>query len=159
MRNLIVIFCLAITLAMSGEVKSQQGYGRIVCVDTFDTPKPSKVNYLHIPKHLSNEKVIVKNYPILIRIIIPGDIELDGHIFKNDTSKEPIWYEANIDGVKIYNPISGKEYDHRLCSKPNCKVIHLVDKYYISLRSYPSFKLYNNGYINAVDTLVYKFKY
>lgn len=57
---------------------------------------------------------------------IKGIIEIDGHSFDNNKSKDPIIFKATLDGVKIYD--SKKEYQKRKCNIDNCKTIHLEPK-------------------------------
>ena len=55
-----------------------------------------------------------------------GMFEIDGHLFNNKTAKDPIFFKANLDGIKIYD--SKKEYQKRKCNVDNCKTIHLEPK-------------------------------
>ena len=56
-----------------------------------------------------------------------GQIEIDGHIYKNDTC--PIIYEANLDEVRIYSKCDPDQlYEHRTCSVKGCNIIHLIKK-------------------------------
>ena len=57
---------------------------------------------------------------------IKGTIEIDGHVFYNKYAKDPIFFKANLDGIKIYD--SKKEYQKRKCNVDNCKTIHLEPK-------------------------------
>jgi len=56
---------------------------------------------------------------------LTGIIEVDGHIFDNDTSRHAIYYIANLDGVTLKDTVSDITFTHRTCTKPGCKIIHL----------------------------------
>jgi hypothetical protein len=56
---------------------------------------------------------------------IHGLIEIDGHTFKNDTSKCPIRFQANLDGISIIDTCAKVKFKHRICRHTNCKIIHL----------------------------------
>ena len=60
-----------------------------------------------------------------VNIVLQRTIEIDGHTFDNKKSKDPIKFEADLDGVKIYD--SKKEYTRRKCKQEICKIIHLED--------------------------------
>lgn len=77
-----------------------------------------------------NEKRAIKETHIdfskeHIEFILHGQIEIDGHTFLNDTCKNPIYYIANLEGIKILNKATNQEYLYRKCDKQGCKVIHL----------------------------------
>lgn len=79
------------------------------------------------------EKDVIKNSHIdftkqYISFVISGMIEIDGHIFKNDTCKSPILYRSNLDEVVLIDSLSGTRYEHRTCGKEGCKIIHLTKK-------------------------------
>ena len=57
---------------------------------------------------------------------IKGTIEIDGHSFDNNKSKDPILFKATLDGIKIFD--SKKEYQKRKCNIDSCKTIHLETK-------------------------------
>ena len=57
---------------------------------------------------------------------IKGNIEIDGHSFYNKYAKDPIYFKADLDGVKIFN--SKQEYQKRKCKNDSCKTIHLEPK-------------------------------
>jgi len=57
---------------------------------------------------------------------IAGMIEINGHIFKNDTCKSPIIFKADLDGVSIIDTLQNIKYTHRKCDKKGCNIIHLV---------------------------------
>jgi hypothetical protein len=58
---------------------------------------------------------------------LSGLMEINGHIFKNDTSSCPIIYTANLDGITIKD-CNGKVYKKRNCNKKGCSIIHLQPK-------------------------------
>jgi len=57
---------------------------------------------------------------------LSGFIEIDGHIFKNDTCKCPIIYTADFDGITIMDTCTKTKYMRRICDKPGCKILHLT---------------------------------
>ena len=59
---------------------------------------------------------------------IHGLIEIDGHIFKNDTCKCPIIFQATIDGITIMDTCTKTKYIHRKCNKKGCPIIHLEEE-------------------------------
>lgn len=65
-------------------------------------------------------------YKPSVKILIQGNIEIDGHEFDNGKSKDPIKFEADLDGIKIYD--SKNQYQKRKCDVEKCKVIHLEAK-------------------------------
>jgi len=78
-----------------------------------------------------NEKRVMKEKHInfteeIIYFNLSGLIEIDGHTFLNDTCKCPIIYYANLDGVTIIDTCTNIKYDHRICGKPGCTIIHLT---------------------------------
>ena len=73
---------------------------------------------------------------------LKGDIEIDGHIVKED-----VFFKANLDGIEIYDEKRNK-YKKRKCVKNDCKIIHLELKNYFviseSLKyNYPNLKINN----------------
>ncbi len=60
-----------------------------------------------------------------IYFTLSGKIEIDGHLFKNDTCKCPIIYQATLDGVTIIDTCAKVKYFHRKCNLKGCKIIHL----------------------------------
>ena len=85
------------------------------------------------------EKDVIKNSHIdfntqYISFVITGMIEIDGHIFKNDTCKSPILYRSNLDEVVLMDSLSGTRYEHRTCGKEGCKIFHLTRKEYKTLQ-------------------------
>jgi len=54
---------------------------------------------------------------------IKGAIEIDGHVFYNKYVKDPIFFKANLEGIKIFD--SKKEYQKRKCNIDSCKTTHL----------------------------------
>jgi hypothetical protein len=83
-------------------------------------------------KILNEEEVMFKNHidftKEYIQFKIHGLIEIDGHIFKNDTCTCYIIYKADLEGVTLINSCSKVQYTRRICKVPNCPVIHLVEK-------------------------------
>ena len=63
-----------------------------------------------------------------IYFTLHGLIEIDGHIFKNDTCKCPIIYQATLDGITIIDTCTKVKYVHRKCNVKGCKIIHLTKK-------------------------------
>lgn len=61
-----------------------------------------------------------------IYFTLHGLIEIDGHIFKNDTCKCPIIYQATLDGITIIDTCIKVEYVHRKCNVKDCNIIHLT---------------------------------
>jgi len=59
---------------------------------------------------------------------IHGLIEIDGHIFKNDTCKCPIIFQATIDGITIIDTCTKIKYVHRTCHIKGCPIIHLEEE-------------------------------
>lgn len=57
---------------------------------------------------------------------LSGLIEINGHIFKNDTCKEPVIWSATVNKITISK--GEIEYTVRDCGDKNCKIIHLVEK-------------------------------
>lgn len=62
-----------------------------------------------------------------IYFIIHGEIEIDGHIFKNDDRECPIIFEATLDGVTIIDKCTNTKYTHRHCDIADCEIIHLTE--------------------------------
>ena len=61
-----------------------------------------------------------------IYFTLHGLIEINGHIFKNDTCKCPIIYQATLDGITIIDTCIKVKYVHRKCNVKGCKIIHLT---------------------------------
>lgn len=79
--------------------------------------------------YIKNGIDVRENYkPILVDMRLKGFVEIDGHLFNNNTSKDPVNFKADLDGIKIYD--SKKEYQKRKCNIENCKTIHLEPKTY-----------------------------
>lgn len=70
------------------------------------------------------------NTLILLLKTLDGQIEIDGHIFDNNKSKDPIQFEASLTGIKIFD--AKREYQYRKCSIENCRIIHLEPKITLS---------------------------
>lgn len=86
------------------------------------------------PKKKLTEQQIIKNNHIdfvkeYISFVIHGLIEIDGHVFLNDTCKSPVVYKADLDGITIIK--DGIKYKHRKCNINGCNIIHLepIDTY------------------------------
>lgn len=86
------------------------------------------------PKKKLTEQQIIKNAHIdfikeYISFVIHGLIEIDGHVFLNDTCKSPVVYKADLDGITIIK--DGIKYKHRKCNISGCNIIHLepIDTY------------------------------
>lgn len=61
-----------------------------------------------------------------VYFIIHGQVEINGHIFINDTCAAPIMFEARLTGIKIWD---GKtEYQYRDCGVVDCSIVHLTEK-------------------------------
>jgi len=54
--------------------------------------------------------------------IIFGNVEIDGHF-----PKSYFIFEATLEGVKIYDRDTKKEYKLRKCDIDKCKIIHLQE--------------------------------
>lgn len=61
-------------------------------------------------------------------IELQNTVEIDGHTFVNQKSKDPVRVKSDLDGIKIYD--SKREYQKRKCDTEKCKVIHLEPKRY-----------------------------
>jgi len=61
-----------------------------------------------------------------VDIRLQNKIEINGHTFDNELSKNPIRFHATLDGIKIYD--SKREYQKRKCEIDKCKTIHLEPK-------------------------------
>jgi hypothetical protein len=77
-----------------------------------------------------NEKRVIKEKHIdfnkgYLYFELHGLIEIDGHIFLNDTMSCPIVYKADLEGIEIINECNKKEYEYRKCDKKGCEIIHL----------------------------------
>lgn len=68
------------------------------------------------------------NQIILFKKQLKCLIEIDGHIFDNEKSKDPIYFEASLSGIKIYS--KAKIYSKRECEKEKCEITHLTDCYF-----------------------------
>ena len=80
------------------------------------------------PEKKLTEQQIIKNTHIdftkeYISFVIHGLIEVDGHVFLNDTCKSPVVYKADLDGITIIK--DGVKYKHRKCNINGCNIIHL----------------------------------
>lgn len=80
------------------------------------------------PKEKLTEQQIIKNTHIYftkeyISFVIHGLIEIDGHIFLNDTCKSPVIYKSDLDEITIIK--DGAKYKHRKCNIKGCNIIHL----------------------------------
>lgn len=77
------------------------------------------------------EKSNLERIEVLVEI--PGEIEIDGHVFDNKKSKNPIHFRATLEGTKIYD--SKKEYTYRKCGKEKCEITHLEEaSYYLNIK-------------------------
>lgn len=74
--------------------------------------------------------ILVREYssytPVKVEVVLLGKVEIDGHDFDNEKSKDPVKFEADLDGIKIYD--SKREYQKRKCNIEKCKIIHLESK-------------------------------
>lgn len=70
------------------------------------------------------EKSNLERIEVLVEI--PGNIEIDGHIFDNKKSQDPIKLQATLSGVKIFD--NKKKYNYRKCGKEKCEIIHLKEE-------------------------------
>jgi hypothetical protein len=118
------------------------------------------------PQQKMNEKQAIKESHIdfttqYIFFTIHGLVEIDGHTFLNDTCKNPVIFQATIDGIRIYRKSdSTTDLQHRICNKKGCKIIHLQEKQLPVLtapipnwRTIPNIQLYNDNI--HFDTLKY----
>jgi len=90
----------------------------------------SEISDYKVIKPITEQQAVQKSHIDFTKeylyFTISGKIEIDGHTFLNDTCKQPVIYQANLDCVKI---IKGeKEYEHRVCDIKNCEIIHLSKK-------------------------------
>jgi len=77
--------------------------------------------------HYMDERIkLTSHSAIEIETKLTGMFEIDGHLFNNKTAKDPIYFKATLDGIKIYD--SKKEYHKRKCNVDSCKTIHLEPK-------------------------------
>jgi len=88
--------------------------------------------------------------------VIYGEIEIDGHTFTNHKKECPtVVFRANLDGIAIVDTCTNTYYQHRVCNKKGCNVIHLEEKQTIQLYqpgwNYPNWQYFmsptNNGVI------------
>ncbi|MFV5696688.1 hypothetical protein ACM55G_14760 [Flavobacterium sp. LB3P122] len=95
--------------------------------------------------HITFEKLPEGTKLILLVKELEGTIEIDGHIFDNKKSKDPIVIKATIEGVAIYD--KKRKYSYRKCSLENCKTIHLGEKwlYNTSIRITPTSSFFTNS--------------
>jgi hypothetical protein len=92
---------------------------------------------------------------------IHGLIEIDGHIFKNDTCKCPIIFQATIDDITIIDTCTKTKYTHRVCKIKGCPIIHLeVESGYTAPAIQPSWRYFHQPteqnlrlLNNQIDTL------
>ncbi|MFI5404898.1 MAG: hypothetical protein ACHQ1D_00145 [Nitrososphaerales archaeon] len=61
----------------------------------------------------------------VILFTLSGMLEIDGHVFKNDTCKCPIMYFADLCSVSIRDTCNGILYEKRKCNTKDCKILHL----------------------------------
>lgn len=97
--------------------------------------------------HLNEKQVIDKQHIDFSKEVIyfelSGQIEIDGHIFLNDTCKNPIIYTANLEEVTLFRKNNPEvKYKVRKCSIEECKIIHLTNKTQDWV--YPKMQFYNN---------------
>jgi len=97
-----------------------------------------------------NERDCIKKSHIdfkkeFIWFVIHGLVEVDGHVFLNDTSECPLIYKAAKDGMKIYNKCTKDEYQYRNCGEKDCLIFHLEDKERLIIEepSYPRYREFN----------------
>ena len=102
MRTLLTILVLTISVNLCGQIKMKEQRAM----------KESHIDF-------------TKEY---IYFTIHGLIEIDGHIFKNDTCKCPIQFQANLEGITIIDTCLNMKYEYRKCEKVNCPIVHLVKK-------------------------------
>jgi hypothetical protein len=77
----------------------------------------------------TNKACTVKNKyeKVFYRTKLSGLVEIDGHIFNNDTMKiNPIYYEATMSKISIYD--NHYHYELRQCKKNYCEITHLTIK-------------------------------
>ena len=94
------------------------------------------------------EKQVMKNKHIdfskeVIYFELSGLIEIDGHIFLNDTCKSPIIYTANLDGISIFDKSTKQKYNVRKCEREGCKITHLIKE--ANLQDYITFPQWQHG--------------
>jgi len=65
----------------------------------------------------------VKTSDFIQKASITGTVEIDGH-----ESKVFLILETTLNGIRIYDKDTSKEYKLRKCSKEKCDIIHLVIK-------------------------------
>ena len=63
----------------------------------------------------------------IIKFKLSGLIEVDGHVFLNDTCKFPVYYYSNLEEV-ILQSDDGARYCFRKCEKSGCEIIHLYKR-------------------------------
>lgn len=73
---------------------------------------------------------------------IKGLIEIDGHVFKGDTLKNKIRYEATLSFFTILD--DKNKYQVRRCNTKDCTIIHLEPKK-IGISIYNGGNLYLNN--------------
>ncbi len=73
-----------------------------------------------------NEKFIPFTESNIVFMRLLGLIEIDGHIFNNDTCSCPIIYKADLNGIEIKDTCTYIEYKYRKCDKKDCPIIHLI---------------------------------
>jgi len=61
------------------------------------------------------------------KTVLGCKIEIDGHIFDNKKSKDPIKFEADLNGITISD--SKKQYEKRNCEIKECDILHLKEKH------------------------------
>lgn len=58
---------------------------------------------------------------------IPGLIEIDGHVFNNDTCSAPIYFIATFEKNTFIELVSHKKYYFKRCDKIGCEITHLTE--------------------------------
>jgi len=61
------------------------------------------------------------------KTVLDCKIEIDGHVFENKKSKDPIKFEANLNGITLSD--SKKQYEKRECNIKECDILHLKEKH------------------------------
>jgi hypothetical protein len=86
---------------------------------------------------------------------ISGLIEIDGHIFKNDTCKCSIIYIANLKEVTITDTCKNIKYEYRRCGKVDCNIIHLQEKQepQIQFNPQPNWQYFYDDKFNYIPNL------
>jgi len=87
---------------------------------------------------------------------ITGLIEIDGHIFLNDTCKVPVMFSCSANKVRIYKKEDDNivDYKYRQCKKKYCDVLHLeiyIVPYKNKINSFWEFYPKTSGTISVED--------